>query len=137
MGDGAGARIGAHRSGASPHIITRSTTACLFQTKGRIRISVSSIFRKNGHRQEGDRDAEELAVCAETGHGRTYLKALQAPAPSLGALLQAHLGNNIVENGQGQVRHGSFDELGASIDWNKLDQIAALPLEPRQTESMG
>jgi hypothetical protein len=59
-----------------------------------------------------------------------FIKALQQRAPQLSALLQAHLGNNIAENGT--VKR--MAELGTSapaLDWNKLDQIAALPLGGR------
>ncbi|MGA7569156.1 MAG: M48 family metalloprotease [Terriglobales bacterium] len=59
-----------------------------------------------------------------------FLKALQARAPSLGALLQAHLGNNIVENGT-VVRMAALMNSAPALDWNKLDQIAALPLGAR------
>ncbi len=58
-----------------------------------------------------------------------FIKALQARAPALGALLQPHLGNNIAQNGTMRM-----SQLGASapaLDWNKLDQIAALPLGGR------
>ena len=59
-----------------------------------------------------------------------FLKALQARAPELSALLQAHLGNNIAENGQ-VTRMAALSNGGPALDWNKLDQIAALPLGGR------
>jgi hypothetical protein len=59
-----------------------------------------------------------------------FLKALQQRAPQLSALLQAHLGNNIVENGT-VSRMAALETSAPALDWNKLDQIAALPLGGR------
>ncbi len=59
-----------------------------------------------------------------------FLKALQARAPQLSALLQAHLGNNITENGTVK-RMAQLATTAPALDWNKLDQIAALPLGGR------
>ena len=59
-----------------------------------------------------------------------FIKALQARAPQLGALLQAHLGNNIAENGV-VTRMAALATSAPALDWNKLDQIAALPLGGR------
>jgi hypothetical protein len=59
-----------------------------------------------------------------------FIKALQARSPQLGALLQAHLGNNISENGT-VTRMAQLATSAPALDWNKLDQIAALPLGGR------
>jgi len=59
-----------------------------------------------------------------------FIKALQARAPQLNALLQAHLGNNIAENGT-VTRMAQLATSAPALDWNKLDQIAALPLGGR------
>jgi len=59
-----------------------------------------------------------------------FIKALQARAPQLSALLQAHLGNNITENGM-VTRMAQLATNAPALDWNKLDQIAALPLGGR------
>ena len=59
-----------------------------------------------------------------------FIKALQARAPQLSALLQAHLGNNIAENGT-VTRLAQLGTSAPALDWNKLDQIAALPLGGR------
>jgi hypothetical protein len=59
-----------------------------------------------------------------------FLKALQARAPQLSALLQAHLGNNMAENGT-VTRMAQLENGAPALDWNKLDQIAALPLGGR------
>jgi len=59
-----------------------------------------------------------------------FIKALQTRAPQLSALLQAHLGNNITENGT-VTRMSQLANSAPALDWNKLDQIAALPLGGR------
>jgi hypothetical protein len=59
-----------------------------------------------------------------------FIKALQTRAPQLSALLQAHLGNNIAENGR-VTRMAQLATSAPALDWNKLDQIAALPLGGR------
>lgn len=59
-----------------------------------------------------------------------FLKALQARAPQLAALLTAHLGNNFAENGT-VTRMSGLQTSGPALDMNKLDQIAALPLGGR------
>ena len=59
-----------------------------------------------------------------------FIKVLQTRAPQLAALLQAHLGNNIAENGT-VTRMSQLATSAPALDWNKLDQIAALPLGGR------
>src|SRR6202140_4864089 len=59
-----------------------------------------------------------------------FIKALQVRSPQLSALLQAHLGNNITENGT-VTRMAQLANSAPALDWNKLDQIAALPLGGR------
>src|SRR3982074_3713190 len=59
-----------------------------------------------------------------------FIKALQGRASQLSALLQAHLGNNITENGT-VTRMAQLATSAPALDWNKLDQIAALPLGGR------
>jgi hypothetical protein len=59
-----------------------------------------------------------------------FLKALQARAPQLHALLTTHLGNPLAENGT-VTRLASLSTKGPALDNNKLDQVAALPLGGR------
>ena len=59
-----------------------------------------------------------------------FIKVLQTRAPQLAALLQAHLGNSIAENGT-ISRMSQLATTAPALDWNKLDQIAALPLGGR------
>jgi len=55
---------------------------------------------------------------------------LQARAPQLSALLQARLGNNFTENGT-VTRMAEMARSAPALDWNKLNQIAAMPLGGR------
>ena len=59
-----------------------------------------------------------------------FLKALNNRAGALGALLTAHLGNNMAE-GSTVTRMSELMSSAPQIEWNKLDQIAALPLGAR------
>jgi len=59
-----------------------------------------------------------------------FLKALQARAANLNALLTTHLGNPLAEAGQ-VSRLAALATQGPALDNNKLDQIAALPLGGR------
>jgi len=59
-----------------------------------------------------------------------FLKALQARAPQLNALLTTHLGNTLASNGT-VSRLSALLTTGPALDMNKLDQVAALPLGGR------
>ncbi len=59
-----------------------------------------------------------------------FLKALQTSAPHVPALLTAHLGNNMSEKGA-VIRMSALLESAPTLDVNKLDQVAALPLGGR------
>jgi hypothetical protein len=59
-----------------------------------------------------------------------FLKMLNTRAGALTALLTAHLGNNMAE-GAAVTRMTGLMTTAPQVDWNKLDQIAALPLGGR------
>ena len=59
-----------------------------------------------------------------------FLKALQARAANLNALLTTHLGNPLTQAGA-VTRLSALAAQGPALDNNKLDQIAALPLGGR------
>jgi hypothetical protein len=59
-----------------------------------------------------------------------FLKALNGRALALNGLLTAHLGNDIAEGGT-VTRMSGLMTSAPNVDWNKLDQIAALPLGGR------
>src|SRR5258706_13448961 len=51
-----------------------------------------------------------------------FIKALQKRAPQLSALLQAHLGNSITENGTG-TRMAQVGKSAPALELKQLDQI--------------
>jgi len=59
-----------------------------------------------------------------------FLKALQARASQLNALLTTHLGNPLAQNGTVN-RLSALATKGPALDNTKLDQVAALPLGGR------
>jgi hypothetical protein len=59
-----------------------------------------------------------------------FLKILNTRAGALNALLTAHLGNNMTEAAT-VTRMAQLMASAPQVDWNKLDQIAALPLGGR------
>jgi hypothetical protein len=59
-----------------------------------------------------------------------FLKMLNTRAGALSALLTAHLGNNMTEAAT-VTRMAGLMTSAPQIDWNKLDQIAALPMGGR------
>jgi hypothetical protein len=59
-----------------------------------------------------------------------FLKILNTRAGALNALLTAHLGNNMTE-AAAVTRMAQLMASAPQVDWNKLDQIAALPLGGR------
>jgi len=59
-----------------------------------------------------------------------FLKALQSSAPHLSALLTAHLGNNLSDKGR-ITRLPELINSAPTLEINKLDQVAALPLGGR------
>src|ERR1700746_849263 len=59
-----------------------------------------------------------------------FLTMLNTRAGALNALLTAHLGNNMAE-GATVTRMSQLIGSAPQVDWNKLDQIAALPLGGR------
>ncbi|HZP02785.1 MAG TPA: M48 family metalloprotease [Terriglobia bacterium] len=64
------------------------------------------------------------------GNAGLFLRALADEAPHIPRLLGAHLGNRMIE----RLHQVSLSELMASapkLEWDRLDQIAALPLGAR------
>jgi hypothetical protein len=59
-----------------------------------------------------------------------FLKMLNTRAGALNALLTAHLGNSMTEAAT-VTRMAQLMSSAPQIDWNKLDQIAALPMGGR------
>jgi len=102
--------------------------------------SDESIYSNLGFRhtpaEEAAADTKAIELLKNSPYGQKldsaglFLKALQASAPHLPALLTAHLGNNISEKGT-VTRMSALINSAPALEANKLDQVAALPLGGR------
>jgi hypothetical protein len=122
------------------HIVLGHNLGSQFAFNDRMLFSDEATYKNLGfkHIPEEEAAADKKAIemlkaspyAQKLDSAGLFLKALQARAPQLSALLQAHLGNNIVENGT-VTRMAQLANSAPALDWNKLDQIAALPLGGR------
>jgi hypothetical protein len=104
----------------------------LFSDEG----TYSNLGFKHNPEEEAAADKKAIEMLKTSPYGQKldnaglFIKALQVRAPQLGGLLQAHLGNSMSENGT-VTRMAQLANSAPALDWNKLDQIAALPLGGR------
>ncbi len=122
------------------HIVLGHNLGSQYAFNDRMLFSDESTYKNLGfkHIPEEEAAADKKAIellkaspyAQKLESAGLFIKALQARAPSLSALLQAHLGNNITENGT-VTRMAQLANSAPALDWNKLDQIAALPLGGR------
>jgi hypothetical protein len=123
------------------HIVLGHNLGSKFAFTNRMLFSDKSTYQNFGfrHNPEEETAADAKAIellknspyAQKLGSAGLYLKQLQARAPSLSALLTAHLGNNFTD-GKGQViRLSALMTSAPELDEMKLDQIAALPLGGR------
>ena len=123
------------------HIVLGHNLGSKFAFTDRMLFSDESTYQNFGfrHNPEEETAADAKAIellknspyAQKLGSAGLYLKQLQARAPSLSALLTAHLGNNFTD-GKGQViRLSALMTSAPELDEMKLDQIAALPLGGR------
>jgi hypothetical protein len=122
------------------HIVLGHNLYNQYAFNDRMLFSDESTYSNLGFRHsaaeeaEADRKASELLKNSPYGQklesGGLFLKALQSLAPHLPALLTAHLGNNISDKGT-VTRMSVLIGSAPTLDINKLDQIAALPLGGR------
>jgi peptidase M48-like protein len=123
------------------HIVLGHNLGSKFAFNDRMLFTDESTYQNFGFRHNPDEeaaaDAKALELLKNSPYAQKlasaglYLKQLQARAPSLAALLTAHLGNNF-SDGKGQItRLSALIESAPNLDDNKLDQIAALPLGGR------
>ena len=86
--------------------------------------------------EEATADKKAIEMLKSSPYGQKlenaglFIKVLQVRAPQLTGLLQAHLGNSMSVNGT-ITRMAQLANSAPALDWNKLDQIAALPLGGR------
>jgi hypothetical protein len=96
----------------------------------------SNLGFKHSAAEEAEADTKAIELLKNSPYGQKlesaglFLKALQTSAPHLPALLTAHLGNNISDKGR-VTRMSALIDSAPTLDINKLDQIAALPLGGR------
>ena len=122
------------------HIVLGHNLGSQYAFNDRMLFSDESTFANLGfkHIPEEEASADKKAIemlksspyAQKLDSAGLFIKMLQVRAPQLGSLLQAHLGNSIAENGT-VTRMAWLANSAPALDWNKLDQIAALPLGGR------
>src|SRR5271165_1529420 len=122
------------------HIVLGHNLGSQFAFNDRMLFSDEATYQNMGfkHIPEEETAADKKAIemlknspyAQKLDAAGLFIKALQGRAPQLAALLQAHLGNSIAENGT-VTRMAQLANTAPALDWNKLDQIAALPLGGR------
>jgi Zn-dependent protease with chaperone function len=123
------------------HIVLGHNLGSKFAFTDRMLFSDESTYQNFGFRHNPDEevaaDAKALGLLKNSPYGQKlasaglFLKQLQARSPSLAALLTAHLGNNLTD-AKGQVtRLSALMSSAPTLEDDKLDQIAALPLGGR------
>ena len=122
------------------HIVLGHNLYNQYAFNDRMLFSDESTYSNLGFRHsaaeeaEADRKASELLKNSPYGQklesAGLFLKALQTLAPHLPALLTAHLGNSLSDKGT-VTRMSVLIGSAPTLDINKLDQIAALPLGGR------
>ncbi len=122
------------------HIVLGHNLGSKFAFTDRMLFDDETTYRNFGfkHIPEEETAADTKAIellknspyAQKLGTAGLFLKELQTRAGALNALLTAHLGNNLAENGT-VTRMAALMASAPQLDMNKLDQIAALPLGGR------
>jgi hypothetical protein len=123
------------------HIVLGHNLGSKFAFNDRMLFSDESTYSNFGFRHNPDEETAADAKAMELLKNSPYAQKLDVPslflkelterAPTLSALLTAHLGNSFT-NDKGQlVRLSALATTGPALDANKLDQIAALPMGGR------
>jgi hypothetical protein len=123
------------------HIVLGHNLGSKFAFNDRMLFSDESTYSNFGFRhnpeEETAADAKAMELLKNSPYAQKldvpslFLKELTERAPTLSALLTAHLGNSFT-NDKGQlVRLSALATTGPALDANKLDQIAALPMGGR------
>jgi hypothetical protein len=123
------------------HIVLGHNLGSKFAFNDRMLFSDESTYNNFGFRHNPDEETAADAKAMELLKNSPYVQKLDVPslflkelsdrAPSLSALLTAHLGNSFT-NDKGQVvRLSALETTGPALDPSKLDQIAALPMGGR------
>jgi Peptidase family M48 len=123
------------------HIVLGHNLGSKFAFNDRMLFSDESTYNNFGFRHNPDEETAADVKAMELLKNSPYAQKLDVPslflkelsdrAPSLSALLTAHLGNSFT-NDKGQlVRLSALETTGPALDPSKLDQIAALPMGGR------
>src|SRR5581483_7535599 len=122
------------------HIVLGHNLGSKYAFNDRMLFSDESTYQNLGfkHIPEEEAAADKKAIemlksspyAQKLDSAGLFLKMLNTRAGALNALLTAHLGNNMTE-GAAVTRMSSLMSSAPPIDWNKLDQIAALPMGGR------
>jgi Peptidase family M48 len=123
------------------HIVLGHNLGSKFAFNDRMLFSDESTYSNFGFRHNPDEETAADTKAMELLKNSPYAQKLDVPslflkelsdrAPSLSALLTAHLGNSFT-NEKGQlVRLSALEATGPALDPSKLDQIAALPMGGR------
>jgi len=122
------------------HIVLGHNLGSKFAFNDRMLFSDEGTYQNLGfkHIPEEEQAADKKAVellknspyAQKLDNVGLFLKALQARATILNALLTTHLGNPLAEGGTVN-RLTALESQGPALDNSKLDQIAALPLGGR------
>jgi len=122
------------------HIVLGHNLGSKYAFNDRMLFSDESTYQNLGfkHIPEEEAAADKKAVdmlknspyAQKLDGAGLFLKMLNTRAGALNALLTAHLGNNMAE-GATVTRMSTLMTSAPQVDWNKLDQIPALPLGGR------
>jgi len=122
------------------HIVLGHNLGSQYAFNDRMLFSDESTYQNLGFRhipeEEAAADKKAIEMLKNSPYAQKldgaglFLKALNGRATALSALLTAHLGNNMSEAGT-VTRMSQLMTTAPNVDWNKLDQIAALPLGGR------
>jgi hypothetical protein len=123
------------------HIALGHNLGSKFAFNDRLLFSDESTYTNFGFRhspeEEAAADAKAMELLKNSPYAQKldgpslFLKELSARAPSLPALLTAHLGNSFTTDKGQLIRLSVLTKTGPALDPTKLDQIAALPLGGR------
>ena len=122
------------------HIVLGHNTYSQYAFNDRMLFSDESTYSNLGFKhsaaEETEADTKAIELLKNSPYGQKlanaglFLKALQSSAPHLPALLTAHLGNNLSDKSR-ITRLPELINSAPTLEVNKLDQVAALPLGGR------
>ena len=123
------------------HIVLGHNLGSKFAFDDRMLFSDDATYQNMGFKhvpeEEVAADKKAIELLKNSPYGQKldtaglFLRQLQERAPALAALLTAHLGNSVADKQGNLTRFVPIMQAAPKLDFNKLDQIAALPLGGR------